>query len=75
MLHFQCYRGLVILVVLCFVMYAIEDLEGYLSDNLLSMLLKTWKVSCPVLCYLCYRGLGRLVVLYFAIDVMEDLEG
>ena len=56
-------------------MYAIEDLEGYLSDNLLSMLLKTWKVSCPVLCYLCYRGLGRLVVLYFVIDVMEDLEG
>ena len=36
------------------------------------MLLRTWKVNCPVLCYLCYRELGRLVVLYFVIDVIED---
>jgi hypothetical protein len=39
------------------------------------VLLRTWNVSFPILCYLCYRGLGRLVVLYFVIDVIEDLEG
>jgi hypothetical protein len=38
------------------------------------MLLRTWRVSCPILCYLCYRGLGGLVVLYFVIDVIENLE-
>jgi hypothetical protein len=42
---------------------------------LLSVLLRTWKVTCPILCYLCYRGLGGLVVLYCVIDVIENLEG
>ena len=46
-----------------------------MSYSVLSVLLRTWKVSFPILCYLCYRGLGRLVVLYFALCVMEDLEG
>jgi hypothetical protein len=45
------------------------------SYSLLSVLLRTWKVSFPILCNQCYRGLGRLVVLYFVIDVIEDLEG
>ena len=53
----------------------IKDLEGYVSYSLLSVLLRTWNVRFPILCYLCYRGLGRLVVLYFVIDVIEDLEG
>jgi hypothetical protein len=44
-----------------------------LSFTLLSMLLWTWKVGCPILCYLCYSGFGTLVVLYFAIDIIEDL--
>jgi hypothetical protein len=44
------------------------------SFSLLSVLLRTWNVSFPILRYLCYRGLGRLVVLYFVIDVIEDLE-
>jgi hypothetical protein len=39
------------------------------------VLLRTWNVSFPILCYLCYRGLGRLIVHYFVIDVIEDLEG
>jgi hypothetical protein len=43
--------------------------------TLLSMLLRTWEVRCPILCYLCYGGLGGLVVLYFNIDVIENLEG
>jgi hypothetical protein len=74
-LYYQCYRGLGGLVVLCVVFYGIEELKGLLSYTLLSMLWRTWKVSCPILCYLCYRGLGRLVVLYFVIYVIEDLEG
>jgi hypothetical protein len=53
----------------------IENLEGKLSYTLLSMLLRTWRVSCPMLYYLCYRELGRLVVLYFVIYVIENLEG
>jgi len=61
------------LVVLYFVVYVIEDLEIWLSYSLLSMLLRTWKVSCPIPCYRCYRGLGRLVVLWFVIDVIEVL--
>jgi hypothetical protein len=39
------------------------------------MLLRTWRVSCPMFCYLCHRGLEGLVVLFFAICVLEDLEG
>jgi hypothetical protein len=31
---------------------------------MLSVLWRTWKVTCPILCYLCYRGHGGLVVLY-----------
>jgi hypothetical protein len=58
-----------------FVIDVIEDLEGWVSYSLLSVLLRTWNVSFPILCYQCYRGLGRLVVLYFAIYVIEDLEG
>ena len=46
-----------------------------MSYSLLSVLLRTWKISFPILCYQCNRGLGRLVVLYFVIDVIEDLEG
>jgi hypothetical protein len=42
---------------------------------LLSMLLRTWKVICLILCYQCYRGLVMLVVLYFVIDIIEDLDG
>ena len=38
------------------------------------MLLRTWKVTCPILCNLCYRGFGGLVVLYFFSDVIENLE-
>ena len=53
----------------------IEDLEGLLPYTLLSILLRTWKVSCLILCYRCYRGLGRIVVLCYIIDVIEDLEG
>jgi hypothetical protein len=45
-----------------------------LSYTLLSVLLRTWNVSCLILCYWCYRGLGRLVALYFVIYVIEDLE-
>jgi hypothetical protein len=58
-----------------FAIDVIEDLEGQVSYSLLSVLLRTWNVSFPILCYLYYRGLGRLVVLYFVIDVIEDLEG
>jgi hypothetical protein len=75
MLCYLCYRGLGRLVVLYLVIYVIEVLEGELSYTLLSMLYRTWKVSCPILCYLCNRGLGGLVVLYFVIDVIENLEG
>jgi hypothetical protein len=39
------------------------------------MILRSCKVSCPILCYRFYRGLGRLVFLYFVIDIIEDLEG
>jgi hypothetical protein len=46
-----------------------------LSYTLLSVLWRTWRVSCPILCYRCYRELGRLVVVYFVIDVIDDLEG
>jgi hypothetical protein len=46
-----------------------------LSCTLLSVFLRTWNVSFPILCYLCYRGLGGLVVLYFVIDAIENLEG
>jgi hypothetical protein len=46
-----------------------------LSYILLSMLLRTSRVSCPIFCYQYYRKLGGLVVLYFALCVMEDLEG
>jgi hypothetical protein len=42
-----------------FVIDVIEDLEGYVSYSLLSVLLRTWNVS----------------FLYFAIYVKEDLEG
>jgi hypothetical protein len=45
------------------------------SYALLSVLLRTWNVSCLILCYLCYGGLGGLVVLYFVIDVIENWEG
>jgi hypothetical protein len=45
------------------------------SYTLLSVLLRTWNVSCLILCNRCYRRLGGLVVLYFALSVMEDLEG
>ena len=57
------------------VFVVIEDLEGLLSYTLLSILLRTWKVSCPIFCFLCYRELGRLVVLCFSIYVIENLEG
>jgi hypothetical protein len=43
------------------------------SYSLLSVLLRTWNVSFPILCYICYRGLGGLVVLYFARDVIEKI--
>jgi hypothetical protein len=59
MLCYLCYRGLGRLVVLYFVIDAIEDLEGYLSYT----------------CYQFYRGLVLLVILYFAIYAIEDLEG
>jgi hypothetical protein len=75
MLCYLCYRGLGGLVVLYFVSDVIANLEGWLSFTLLSMLLRTWKVGCPIRCYLCYRGLGGLVVLYFAINIIENLEG
>jgi hypothetical protein len=45
------------------------------SYALLSVLLRTWNVSCLILCYRCYRVLGGLVVLYFVINGIEDLEG
>jgi hypothetical protein len=45
------------------------------SYALLPVLLRTWNVTCLILCYLCYRRLAGLVVLYFVIDVIEDLEG
>jgi hypothetical protein len=59
-----------------------------LSYALLSILLRTWMISCPILCSLCYGRFGRLVVLYFVfcvirtwnvvlyfvIDAIEDLE-
>ena len=61
-------------VVVYLVIYVIEDLEGYLSYTLLSMLLRTWNVSCLILCNGCYRGLVGLVVLYFSIDVIEVLD-
>jgi hypothetical protein len=61
-------------VVLYFVIDVIENLLDLLSYTLLSVLWRTWKVSCPILCYLCNRGLGTLVVLYFVIDVIEDLD-
>jgi Na+/melibiose symporter-like transporter len=41
----------------------------------LSVLLRTWNVSCLILCYWCYRGFGKLVVLFFVIYVIEDFEG
>jgi hypothetical protein len=44
-----------------------------MSYILLSMLLRTWKVSCHIIFYRCYCGLGGLVVLYFALCVIEDL--
>jgi hypothetical protein len=75
MLCYRCYRGLGGLVVLYFSIYVIENLEGWLSYNVLSMLYRTWKLSYPILCYLCNRGRGGLVDLYFAIYVIENLEG
>jgi hypothetical protein len=38
------------------------------------MLLRSCKVSYPILCNGFYRGLGRLVFPYFVIDIIEDLE-
>ena len=75
MLCYRCYIGLGRLVVLYFIIDAIEDLKGQLSYALLSILQRTWRINCPTLCYRCYRGLGRIVVLYLVIDVIEDLEG
>jgi hypothetical protein len=46
-----------------------------MSYTLLFGLLRTWNVSCLILCYRCYGGLGVLVFLYFAICVIEELEG
>jgi hypothetical protein len=61
-----------------------------LSYTLLSILLRAWCISCPMLCSLCYGGLRELVTytllsmllrtwrvgyVYFVIDVIEDLEG
>jgi hypothetical protein len=43
------------------------------SYTLLSVLLRTWNVSCLILCNPCYRGVGGLVVIYFSVDVIEDL--
>ena len=42
-----------------FGIYVIEELAGYLSYTLLSMILRTW----------------RVVYVYFVIDVIEDVEG
>ena len=74
-LFYLCYRELGRLVVLYFVIYVIEDLEGLWSYTLLSMLYRTWKVSWPILYYRCYRAFEGLVVLYFVIYIIEDLEG
>jgi hypothetical protein len=41
---------------------------------MLSVLLRTWNVSCLIICYRSYGGLGGLVVLNFSIDIIEDLE-
>jgi hypothetical protein len=68
-----CYRGLERLVVQYFIIDVKEDLEDYFSYTLLSMLLRTCNVSCPILCFQWYRGLVMLVVLCFVIDVIEDV--